>query len=549
MLSSRLKALDKKSYGAYKSLKGSHDLGSGLKLHLDRIQSDPFASPSLARVEVPLAWVQPDKGQWAAEDLSCPAFADFLLRRLNRALPQQGSKDHGSISIDSPGQQILRRAAVQLSPQRPIVVCLEIALPASGRRIRGLAAADLMTSSLPHALRRALNLDSAAITQLHQALVLYRDQVALREYLDEHKLVSFIADGSVLPRESGNSDLPASHAQEFISPESLRHHVCLPSGKNISGMGIPEGITLIVGGGYHGKSTLLHAIERGIYHHIAGDGREYVVTREDAVSLRAEEGRSISGVDISPFIGALPSGTDTRSFSTTNASGSTSQAAALIEALEAGAGAFLIDEDTSATNFMLRDDRMGQLVPQAKEPITPLIRRVRALYRDLGVSTIMVAGGSGAFIDVADQVICLDAYLPQDISERARSLSQPIPDQPEFPAPRKRRAHIKRHIGKGKPKPPRAHGVHALRDGRDDLDLSALQQLVDSSQTASIAALLARVEREDNDRTALVDQISALSDAHPGEFSSHRGHPGRLAEVRVLEIMAALNRHRGLRAH
>lgn len=71
-------------------------------------------------------------------------------------------------------------------------------------------------------------------------------------------------------------------------------------------MGIPEGVTLIVGGGFHGKSTLLQALERGVYHHIAGDGREMVITRQDAVKVRAEDGRNIEKVNISAFINNLP---------------------------------------------------------------------------------------------------------------------------------------------------------------------------------------------------------------------------------------------------
>ena len=101
-------------------------------------------------------------------------------------------------------------------------------------------------------------------------------------------------------------------------------------------MGIRKGITLIVGGGYHGKSTLLKALEAGVYNHIAGDGREFVITDDTAFKLRAEDGRSITGVDISPFIKNLPNKKDTVHFSTEDASGSTSQAANLMEALESG---------------------------------------------------------------------------------------------------------------------------------------------------------------------------------------------------------------------
>lgn len=552
MLSSLLKSLDNKSYGAYKCLRGAHDLGPEMRLHIDRVQSDPFAPPSLARVTVPAAWVSPRglRSPLTEEELRSPAAADMVLRRIVQALPSRGSKEKGSISIDRPGQTVLRRSAVRIDPQGEITICLEIALPAQGRRIRGRAAAELVGTTLPRALERALRFDEDTTRECRGACALYRDQEAIVEYLGEHGLVAFVGDGAVLARKAGNSDLPATKALPFRSPEELAHTISLPSGRQVRGMGIPEGITLIVGGGYHGKSTLLNAVEHGVYHHVAGDGREFVMTVPEACSLRAEDGRNVSGVDISPFIGDIPSGVDTSFFSTSNASGSTSQAASLREALEAGASALLIDEDTSATNFMLRDARMSRLVPREKEPITPLIHRVRALYRDLGISTVLVAGGSGAFLDVADTVICMESYEPFDISARARELAEPIEEQPQVTAPHPRRGRIARALGRGKPRPPRAQGRHVLRDGQDEVDLSALTQLVDVSQTAGIAAILHRIEEAGDERRPLIHQVrSLLLDAHPTDYSTHRGHPGRLAEVRALEVMAAINRHRGLQCH
>lgn len=550
MLSSRLKSLDNASYGAYKSLRGCHDLGPDMRLHIDRVQSDPFAPPSLARVTVPASWASPTglDAPLSPAELRSPAAADTILRRLLDALPTHGSKERGSISIDRPGQEVLRRSAVQVDPGGLITLCLEIALPAHGRRIRGRAAAELICAQLPAAVEKAVRFDEEATARCRAACALYREQEAISSYLEEKRLVAFVGDGAILPREAGNSDRPATRAIPFRSPDSLAHTIELPTGRTIRGMGIPEGITLIVGGGYHGKSTLLDAVSRGIYHHIAGDGREFVMTRPDACSLRAEDGRSVSGVDISPFIGTIPSGADTSFFSTSNASGSTSQAASLREALEAGSRALLIDEDTSATNFMLRDARMGRLVPQEKEPITPLLHRVRALYRDLGASTVLVAGGSGAFLDVADTVICMESYEPHDVSARALELSEPIGEQPRVSAPAPRCGRIARSRGRGKPRPPRAQGLHAVRDGQDTVDLSALTQLSDASQTASIAAILHRIEEAGDEQRPLIEQVRALlDDAHPARYSTHRGHPGRLAEVRALEVMAAINRHRGLR--
>ena len=153
-------------------------------------------------------------------------------------------------------------------------------------------------------------------------------------------------------------------------------------------------------------------MELGIYSHIPGDGREYVATDPKAVKIRAEDGRFVEKVNISPFIKSLPLLRDTLRFSTDNASGSTSQAANIMEALEMGARVLLIDEDTSATNFMIRDRRMQELVQKAHEPITPFIDKVRQLYQDQRVSTILVMGGSGDYFEAADTVIWMNNYRP-----------------------------------------------------------------------------------------------------------------------------------------
>ena len=194
----------------------------------------------------------------------------------------------------------------------------------------------------------------------------------------------------------------------------------------IKGMGLPKGVSLIVGGGYHGKSTLLKAIEKGVYNHIRGDGREWVISSNNTVKIRAEDGRRIEKVDIKYFIDNLPGGEDTRQFSSVNASGSTSQAANIMEAIEIGSDLLLMDEDTSATNFMIRDAKMQALVAKEKEPITPFIDRIRSLYEKHEISTILVIGGAGDYLDVADQVVMLDAYQVYDVSARAKEVAKSI---------------------------------------------------------------------------------------------------------------------------
>ena len=572
----RLSNVDGKSYGAYKSLRGSHELPDlDATLFIDKVQSDPYAPASRARVHIPLSVLDYRGASRSQPGRFSTAELDLLNRRLVRAFKKYGR----GLFIDSPGQQVLRRAAVAElrsdahdvdSHGDALQICLEIQLPARGRRILGREAARLICEDLLDALDDAIV--NAPIDALEAAAELEYDQLFLRRAVADADLIGFVADGAVLPRQAGNSQLPKPGATAFTSPESLQHSFQLPSGKTVHGMGIPRGVTLIVGGGYHGKSTLLSSLVTGVYNHIAGDGREFVVADETAVALRAEDGRAITGVDISPFINGLPSGDDTTRFSTANASGSTSQAASLMEALGSGARVLLIDEDTSATNFMIRDERMRRLIPDDREPITPLVARVRELWEDHGISTVIVAGGSGAFIDVADTVIALDAYTPYDVTERARELresatpAEPSPAfaqigerflQTDFPTGGGRGGHGGRGGGRGgrgggakPPKPPRARGLELIQVGKDNLDLRAVSQLMDSSQTEAIARILGAVVKQLDGRTDLTDLIQrehdnfchSLFDA-TAEFTNS----GHLAEPRFQEVAAAINRLRLLR--
>lgn len=551
-----LTSLDSAGYGAYKKLHGSYELGE-YRLRIDKVQSDPFAPPSLIQVEVPNP---------IPAELAGVAARDFLTRRVAQAF----SHDH-DLHIDQPGQQVLDRASVVLddgggsaggsgrssgsgsagggSSSDTATLRIEVQLPAKGRRILGRKARALLCDVLPAALDQALDFPTA---DLREAVVLERDQNYLREHLPGRGLIAFVGDGSCLPRAAGHRDTPAKDAVEFRSPDSLRTTFQLPSGREVTGMGIPAGVTVIVGGGYHGKSTLLKALECGVYNHIAGDGREFAITVDSAAALRAEDGRAITGVDISQFISNLPAQTDTTSFSTDNASGSTSQAAGLMEALEAGASTLLIDEDTSATNFMIRDERMRELIPTEKEPITALVDRVRGLA-EVGVSTVLVAGGSAAFIDVADTVIHMDSYHPYDITQRAAALARAVDKQEPFELPARRPLPAKRFQAK---KPPQAKGA-GIRVGKGFIDLSALSQLVDVSQTRAIAAILGQLSSQHGEIEMLVDEmleqvkhggidaVSRFSGGKRGSRSAAPGkHPGRLALPRKLEIMAAINRAR-----
>lgn len=577
-LRAALARLDRRPYPAYKELRGAWQLGAAT-LYLDHIQGDPFAAPSRVRVRLPRAGQgQLDRALDGDSRARRVALADFLARRGERAVGRpgtrpaaagapagggrgrQGSGKSGEVRIDGPGAEVLERSACAVADDWA-ELRLSAGLPAAGRTILGREAADLLLDTLPAIAWEALRLgpDDAEAARRHLDAV--EDAQALRAQLRARGLVAFVADGAVLPRASGVSQRPLAGAVPFASPPELRVTLDAPHAGPVAGMGIPEGLTVIVGGGFHGKSTLLAAVARGPYDHPPGDGRERVVARADGVVIRAEDGRRVAAVDISPFIGALPSGGTTARFATDNASGSTSQAANIVEALEAGCRLLIMDEDTCATNFLIRDARMQRLVPAEREPITPFVDRVQDLRAGLGVSTILVLGGSGDYLGVADTVIWMDAYRPREVTARARqiaaevgppreaALSRPIaappariPDPASVSAERGGRERV------------RAHGTEEIAFGGEAIDLRAVEQLVDPSQTRAIGALLAHaVARGHLDGHRTIADLIALLDAdldrlgldllapRPGE------HPGDLARPRMLEVAAALNRLRTLR--
>ena len=425
-LANQLQRLDGRPYPAYKDLRGRYDFGT-FSLSFTRIQGDPFAAPSRLAVAIDHRHSQLPNSLFANPSRrtgteNALAIAFDAACRSSRSYA--GSGKSGLIAIDAPGQEMLPRTCVQIGESQT-TVRFALGLPADGRRILGRAAAALLLDTIPHLVETALlhqNLDHALLQSFADTA---EDADQLRSLLPSLGLVAFVADGAILPRATGVDQRPLKNAVPFRSPDSLRVQINLPHAGQITGMGIPEGITLIVGGGYHGKSTLLNALERGVYNHRPADGRQLVVTRADAAKVRAEDGRSVAGVDLTPFINNLPGGKDTRSFATENASGSTSQAAGIVEALETGSRLLLLDEDISATNFLIRDARMAQLVAPDKEPITPFVQRVRPLFESRRVSTILVLGGSSDYFAPAHRVIAMDNYLPVDLTAQAKALCPP----------------------------------------------------------------------------------------------------------------------------
>src|SRR5919107_1025161 len=437
-LGATLDRIDRKGYGAYRDLSGTHDLGHFV-LFMDRVQRDPFAPPSLIRIRTK---VNPFDPTLFGNSVRRVAFEDFLTRSVEREIRRvvrgnRGSGGSGRVEIQRASQVVLPRTSMVVEAR------MAVGLPARGRSVDASAARTVLLEELPEVVRRGLDPAPEGGVDVERAKLhveWVEDADHLRGLLPGLGLVAFVADGAVLPRESGASDRPLREgAVRFGSPEEHRVEVELPNKGVISGMGVAEGVTLVVGGGFHGKSTLLSALSWGVYDHVPGDGREYVVARADAVKVRAEDGRSVSGVDISAMIGELPGGRSTKDFSTPNASGSTSQAANIAEAVEVGTSLLLVDEDTSATNFMIRDERMRELVH--KEPISPFIDLVRPLHRTLGVSTVVVVGGVGDYLDVADRVILLEDYVPSDATPRAREVTTMFPPPP----PRQKKGSHPRH--------------------------------------------------------------------------------------------------------
>lgn len=527
-LKNKLESIHRKSYPAYKSLRGSYTFGDFV-LSIDHVQGDPFAAPSSLHVELPLKKAGfPEK--YLEKRHTKTALEDLILRSFSKALDQysfkaKGSGKSGLISTSRPGPEVMRRTAVEFN-NIALLVRFEVGFPANGRTINAQELEKILLEFLPQIVKTCLFYQSWEKAKIQACYELAENQQRIREVLEERKLVAFCANGSILPRKSGVSSQPLKDAIEFQSPESMEISIDLPFGNSIRGMGIPEGVTLIIGGGYHGKSTLLQALEQGVYNHVKGDGREYVITREDALKLRAEDGRAVSHLDLSLFIHDLPNGKDTHCFSTEDASGSTSQAAGVLEGMEAETSCFLIDEDTSATNFLVRDAFMQRVVSGDQEPITPFIARVRDLYEKVGISTILVAGSSGAFFHVADTIIQMDAYRPKDVKKSVEAL---LPEYPPadlcsnaepFTLPTEKRMFvmerkIKRH-GRGEREErikTKVMGTDGFSIEHNIVDLRCVEQLIDTEQTAALAAILKHIVKKGSicmEMQELVAEINML---------------------------------------
>lgn len=554
-LKRELEKIDGRGYKTYKTLEGQYSFEDYI-LSIDHVQGDPFASPSRIRVIVNSNNNFPKN--LFDEKYKKITICDFLTRVFSKNIYKYGEKVFGSgksglIEISKCSQQVIERTSIIINNEK-IEARFYVGFPARGRSVLSKELEKILFNIIPNIVKNTLIYNNINIKALNDKLKLLEDQEFIRKQLKDKKLIAFIANNSILPRESGISQKPLKDGKKFISPKELEVEFNTPNRGLIKGMGIPEGITLIVGGGYHGKSTLLKALELGVYNHIEGDGREFVITDNTALKVRAEDGRAITKTDISLFINNLPNGKDTKKFYTENASGSTSQAANIIEGIESGTKLFLIDEDTSATNFMIRDSVMQQLVSKDKEPITPFIDVARSLYKQKGISTILVAGSSGDFFDIADLVIQMDNYEPYEVTKKAKALSRGIINVNEN---LKVDIDFNRVILKGTiESSPKGVKVKTLgKDGisinKENIDLRAVEQIVDNEQLNTIGAIMKYAENKLMGKNLTLAQIA---DNITEELKNNligieniKGGYGSFAIVRKQEIMCAYNRYRKIK--
>lgn len=555
-----LDRINHRGYPAYKDTKGQYQF-QGYVFSIDHVQGDPFASPSKVSVQV--------KGSTAGfpEELykgrhQRAALQDEMTRQFYHAIQKyafraKGSGKSGLISVSKCGQEVLERTACEINPKNgDVKLRFEVGFPANGRTINARELEKIVFEFLPECVEQSLFYKNCDKKRVRSIIDLAEDQQYIRDELEKNDLIAFVANGAILPRESGVSDKPMKGAVRFQSPKEMEVTMKLPHKGEISGMGIRRGITLIVGGGYHGKSTLLKALELGVYNHIQGDGREYVITKDDAMKIRAEDGRSIKKTDISMFINDLPNGKDTRGFYTEDASGSTSQAANVIESMEAGASVMLIDEDTSATNFMIRDELMQRVIHRDMEPITPFIDRILELYQVYGISTVIVAGSSGAYFHIADTIIQMDRYEPKEITKLAKETAKDFPAMSGMENPAEKPVFIRcPRQGQGfKPNDRikmKTMGKEMVQLNRENIDLRYVEQLADTEQVSALGYCVRYAEKHlFQGKDTIQNVVDKLEEKICREGLSSlcesNASVANLAMPRRQEIFACLNRYRGL---
>ncbi len=559
-LRDKLLTVEGKPYTAYKALEGAYRF-ERFVLYLDHVQGDPLGAPSLMRVRVDQGEAQYPRDLWSTRSRRI-ALEDYLVRRWDEVIrkisrAQRGGRT-GSFSVDVGGQQILERTGCRVAEDY-VEIRGRVALAADGRKPAGKAALVMFMEELPQLVESALLYPTGDPAAVHRHIEGAEDADALRAQLRDRGLVAFLVDDAVLPRE-GASDRPLlSHLMPFQAPPGLRTSLQAPHRGSVAGLGIPRGVTVILGGNFSGKSTLLRAIAAGVYNHVAGDGREFCVTAGDAAKVQVDVGRRIEGVDLSPFVSSIPTGEALNHYRTNAASETLSQAAGIMEALEVGSSLLLFDEDSTAIPLLFRDSLSPRLVPTGVDPLSTLADVVRPLYEEHGVSTILVTSVSGQYIDVADTVIVMNRFRPIVVTAEAKAAVAALTPQPA--PPKSRFGGIPRRV-------PLPDSVNSLRGrklraelgegrtisvGREVLDLERVEQLVEATQAKTVGDILVFAAEHsyfDGTRT-LLEVIAAVDEeiAHRGleVLSPYAGHPGDYALPRRHEVAAAINRLRTLR--
>jgi len=557
-LANLLTEVEGQGYKSYKRLQGEYQFG-GFRLFIDHVQGDPFAESSRCRVVLSTeSTLLP--AHFYNNSIRRIAIEDYLGRRFSAAIDttvegNRGSGRSGDFEIARYGQQVLYRSSVSIDSTR-LEIRFQIGLPANNRRIDAQQASVMLFDELPAVVESAFIQVKEDLDIAERHINCVEDQHFLRAQLESQNLIAFIADGSNLARQSGVDDRPLQIATRIKAPGSIAIEMALKHRPPVTGLAFPKGINLVVGGGFHGKSTLLRAIEQGAYDHIPGDGRELVVSDSSCFKLHAEDGRAIAGVDIRPFIQNLPDAKDCSFFTTSNASGSSSQAASIIEALSAEVHTLLIDEDTSASNFLIRDQRMRSLVPKDKEPITPLSQRISQLRDQYDISMVMVMGGSGDYFSLADRVVMMDSYQPVDMTSKAHelALSDAIPEsdiadilQRSDRIPVIDCLSATGPTGKSRIK---AFGTRLLQFGVEEVPLQALDQLVDTAQLLAIGYLIEKYQQDDSlqGTDMVVGLERVLGQMRRDGFDTITPYPmGKLALPRLQELVAVVNRMRLLK--
>ena len=536
-----LRKIDGKPYSRYKSLRGKIILYDNAKAILTKVQSDPHATPSVIEVVIPKEIHKLPKEILINEPKT--PIEDFICRRLYEITKKLRRKCGDGYScylgIPRPGPWILKRSSVEIKGLE-LILRFYIGLPAKKRRILGNEATKLLLKDIPKVIDYIVKVNND-VEKLKRHIELFKDQEYLREWLYSHGYTVFIPNNSILPRESSISQKPLTNAIPFISPKELEVCIDLPSGKHVCGMALPEGIIVITGGGYQGKTTLLESIQDGIYNHVLGDGREYVVSRRYTVVVRAEDGRIVNNVDISNFIKELPS-SDPSNFRSLKASGSTSMAASISEYLELGVELLLIDEDTSATNLLFKDEIMDKVI--TNEPIRPLSLLAKELVLKSNTSLIIVTGASSSFLPKANRVILMDRYIPKDITINIKKFGITAQKLPKctFKLPKTRFFKGIRDVKKVRSKGFRL--VITYSDGsKYELNMGFNPRIVEEGQVKFIASIIAWLCKK-NIKGYVRDIVGLINDLMRSRgFSAFVSPvPPDLTIVDGFDVMSTINR-------